>query len=212
MGPLPDPVDEGERIAAAAAERSLPLRLLGGVAVALRCPSSRLPPLRREYADIDFATVGAAKEETVALMGRLGYEPDREFNMIHGNRRLYFRDPTTRRHIDVFVDEANLCHRLVLRRRIEVAPLTLPLADLTVLKLQVVETNEKDYLDLCALLADHDLSADESGINVSYIAGLVASDWGLWRTSQMVAERTERFARERPGFAAGAPAGRASSG
>lgn len=202
MAPLADPVDEGRRIAEAAVEEDVSLRLLGGVAVALRCPSSRLPALRREYADIDLATSSAAREETVKLIEGLGYEPDREFNAIHGHRRLYFQDPSNDRHLDVFVDEADLCHRIALRGRIQVAPLTLSLADLTVLKLQVVETNEKDYLDLCAIFSDHDLSADESGVNVSYISNLAASDWGLWRTMQMVSERTERYAEERPGFAA----------
>jgi hypothetical protein len=71
-----------------------------------------------------------------------------------------------------------------------------------VLKLQVVETNEKDYLDLCAIFADHDLTPDDTGVNSTYIADLTASDWGLWRTLGMVSEAGERFARELPGFAA----------
>lgn len=201
--PLADPVAEGTRIAEAAAERGLPLRLLGGVAVAVLCPSSRKPPLRREYGDIDLATTGSAKKDVAKLIESLGYAGDREFNMLHGHRRLFFWDGVNERQVDVFVDEANLCHRVDLKRRIEVRPLTLSLADLTVLKLQIVETNEKDYLDLCALFADHELSDDESGINVTYIASLAASDWGLWRTLGMVAERSEGFARELPAFDAG---------
>jgi len=201
--PLADPVAEGTRIAETAAERGLPLRLLGGVAVAVLCPSSRRPPLQREYGDIDLATTGSAKKEVAKLMESLGYASDREFNMLHGHRRLFFWDEVNKRQVDVFVDEANLCHRVGLKRRIELRPLTLSLADLTVLKLQIVETNEKDYLDLCALFADHELSDDESGVNASYIADLAASDWGLWRTLEMVAERSERFARELPGFDAG---------
>jgi hypothetical protein len=81
--------------------------------------------------------------------------------------------------------------------------LTLTLADLTVLKLQVVETNEKDYLDLCAIFADHDLTFDDSGVNASYIADLTAADWGLWRTLGMVIERTGQFALGLTGFEAG---------
>jgi hypothetical protein len=201
--PLADPVAEGRRIAEAAAERALPLRAVGGVAVAMLCPSSRQPPLTREYADIDLACVGAAKGEVTELISSLGYAPDKEFNMLHGNRRLYFWDGGNERQVDVFVDEANLCHRLDFRKRIEAVPLTLPLADLTVMKLQIVETNEKDYLDICAIFADHDLSEDDSGINFVYIAALAASDWGLWRTLGMVAERGERFSLELPGFAVG---------
>ena len=202
MGPLADPLGEGRRVAAAAAEEAIPLRLLGGVAIALRCPSSRAAPLKRGHADIDCAIRGDSRDKTVEFLTALGYEPDREFNTLHGQRRLYFWDRSNDRHLDVFVEEANLCHRILLRERIGVDAMTLSLADLTVLKLQVVETNEKDYIDICALFADHELSEDESGINVSYITNLAATDWGLWRTMGLVAGRSERFARDLAGFAA----------
>jgi hypothetical protein len=202
LEPLADPVAEGIRIVDGAAESGVPLRLLGGVAVAVRCPSSRQPPLQRGYADVDLATKGAAREEVTDLLGALGYVPDREFNTLHGHRRLFFWDEGNQRQVDVFVDEANLCHRIDLRKRLELVPQTLSLADLTVLKLQVVETNEKDYLDLCAIFADHDLSTDEDEVNSIHIATLAASDWGLWRTMGMVAERTAQFARDLPGFTA----------
>jgi hypothetical protein len=200
--PLADPVAEASRIVTSAAAQEVPLRVLGGVAVALCCPSSRAAPLRREYADIDLATRRGAKDAVVDLMRSLGYEPDREFNALHGHRRLYFWDAANERQADVFVDEAHLCHHLDFRRRLELVPVTLPLADLTVLKLQVIETNRKDYLDICALFADHELSKDENGIDASYIAGLTGSDWGLWRTLGMVIGRSEQFARDLPGFAA----------
>jgi hypothetical protein len=200
--PLSDPIAEGTRIAEAAAQGGLPIRLLGGVAVAILCPSSRRPPLEREYADIDLATRGSARADAIGLMEGLGYAPDREFNTLHGHRRLYFWDERNRRQVDFFVDEAHLCHRIDFRQRLESAPLTLSLADLTVLKLQVVETNEKDYLDLCAIFADHDLTEDNSGIDITYVTGLAAGDWGLWRTMGMVAERSERFALELPEFEA----------
>jgi hypothetical protein len=202
MEPLADPVAEGRWIAEAAAERGVLLRVLGGVAIALTCPSARRLPLAREYADIDLTSVGGAKEDVVHLLESLGYTGDKEFNILHGHRRLYFWDSHNQRQVDVFIDEANLCHRIDLKRRIDKVPLTLSLADLMVLKLQVVETNDKDYLDVCAIFADHPLTADDSGVNSAYIAKLAASDWGLWRTLGMVAERAERFALELPGFEA----------
>src|SRR5690242_1675423 len=107
------------RVAEAAAERGVPLRLAGGVAVAVLCPSSRRPPLRRSYGDIDLATRGSAKREVSALMQSLGYAPDREFNTLHGHRRLYFFDESNQRQVDVFVDEADLCHRIDFRRRLD---------------------------------------------------------------------------------------------
>jgi hypothetical protein len=200
---LADPVAEGIRIVDTAAEARVPLRLLGGVAVAVLCPSSRRPPLRRDYADVDLATKGSARKETIALLESLGYEANREFNTLHGHRRLLFWDEANGRQVDVFVDEANLCHRIDFRQRLDISARTLSLADLTVLKLQVVETNDKDYLDLCAIFADHDLGDEESEVDSAYIAALAAADWGLWRTMGMVAERTAQFALALPGFDAG---------
>jgi hypothetical protein len=199
---LGDPVAEGRRIAAAAATPGLPLRVMGGVAVAMLCPSSAEPPLARQYADIDLATTNEAKDEVVILLESLGYVGDRELNMLHGHRRLFFWDESNARQLDVFVDEARLCHRIGFKRRIKEAPFTLPLADLAVLKLQVMETNEKDYLDICAIFADHNLTSDEDGINSAYIASLCAADWGLWRTLGLVAERSERFALDLSDFRA----------
>jgi hypothetical protein len=198
--PLSDPVAEATRIGDAAAERGLLLRVLGGAAVAILCPRARSAPLGREYADIDLATTGPNRKGVVELMEALGYAGDREFNMLHGHRRLFFWDEGNSRQVDVFVDEANLCHRIDLSRRLGLVPLTVSLADLAVLKLQVVETNEKDYLDICAIFADHRLTSDESGVNSAYIAQLAAGDWGLWRTLEMVAERSRRFALDLPGF------------
>lgn len=180
------------------------MRLAGGVAVAVRCPSAAFAPLQRRYADVDLVTIGSARDAVTELLTTLGYAGDREFNTLHGHRRLYFWDAGNERQADVFVDEAKLCHTIDFRTRIELVPTTLPLADLLLMKLQVVETNEKDFLDVCAILADHELSSDESGVNSSYIAALAAADWGLWRTLGMVAERGEKFAAELPGFAAGA--------
>lgn len=202
-GQLADPVAEGGRIGGTAQERGAALRLAGGVAVALRCPSAKEPPLRRSYADIDLVTVGGSREATAALLEELGYVADREFNALHGSRRLLFWDPLHERQLDVIVDEARFCHRIDLRPRLERSALTLPLADLLLMKLQVVETNRKDLIDVCAILADHDLSGDESGVNSAYLASLAASDWGLWRTLGMVAERGEEFAAGLPGFERG---------
>jgi len=171
--------------------------------VAVRCPSAARSPLRREYADVDLVTLGRARDGVIELMAELGYAGDREFNTLHGHRRLYFWDGGNERQVDVFVDEAKLCHRIDFRTRVELETTTLPLADLLLMKLQVVETNEKDLLDVCALLADHDLGTDEEAVDSTYISGLASSDWGLWRTLGMVAERGEEFALRLADFGAG---------
>jgi hypothetical protein len=202
VGPLADPVEEASRIASAAEQEGLALRVGGGVAVAMRCPSAHAPPLQRVYADIDLFGTRRESKRIDALMLELEYEPDREFNVLHGDRRLYYWDARNGRQVDVFLDVFEMCHRIDLSARVVVAGATLPAADLLLCKLQVVETNEKDLQDILALLLDHAFTDDESGINLAYLAALTAADWGLWKTTTMVAERADHHARQIDGLRA----------
>jgi hypothetical protein len=174
--------------------------LAGGVAVALLCPSARVPPLARRYADVDFAGRGADRDAITRLFRELGYRPDEQFNALHGRRRLFFWDDHNQRQVDIFLDRVEMCHALDVRNRVTIAGETLPLADLLVMKLQVVETNEKDFLDILALLTDQQFTDDDSGINLPYLVQLTSGDWGLWKTLTMVAEESDRFARRLEGF------------
>ncbi len=198
--PRKDPVSEGERIAKAASDRTITLRIAGGVGVALRCPSARIAPLARQYADVDL--VGLSKDRVVIeqLFVDLGYQPDTSFNALHGARRLFFWDNTNERQLDVFLDSVEMCHKLALADRLTVDDVTLPIADLLLMKLQIIETNEKDMLDIIALFVDQELAEDDSGINMRHIEQLTGSDWGLWRTITMVAEKTDHFSKSVDGL------------
>jgi 8-oxo-dGTP pyrophosphatase MutT (NUDIX family) len=198
--PIADPIAEAERLAAGGAEQEVPMRMIGGVAVAIRCESARKPPLDREYHDIDVLAPARKGRAIRELMEELGYEQDQAFNALHGGHRLYFWDPLNERQVDVFLDRMEMCHAFDFSKRIDVDPPTLSLADLLLLKLQIVEANHKDYLDMLALLTDHDLTDDDTGINVRYISSLAADDWGLWRTTTNSAERVDHIARELDGF------------
>ncbi len=164
--------------------------------MALICPSARSEPLARSYQDIDFVARGNQSRDLSQAMVELGYIPEEEFNLLHGKRRLFFLDRANQRQADVFIDRIEMCHSLDLRGRIEILEHILTPADLLLSKLQVVKTNEKDYKDAIAVLADHELTADDSGININRINDLCADDWGWWRTVTMVAERTHKVARE----------------
>jgi hypothetical protein len=198
--PAEQPVEEGERVAAAAVDAGLRLKVTGGVAVALRCPSARAAPLARPYADVDMVGRSGDGARIAELLTGLGYEPDEAFNALHGATRLFFWDHHNERQLDVFLDRVEMCHRIDLRARLDGDELTIPLADVLLMKLQIVETNHKDYLDVIALLTDHDFTSDDHGLNLPYLADLTGADWGLWRTLTMVAERTAETARSLPGF------------
>ena len=193
---LPDLRDEGRRVITLAVSQGVPVRLMGGVAVSLRCPSAARPPLVREYKDVDLAGLGSARREITRLLLELGYQADEEFNALHGRTRLLFHDPRGRQ-LDVILDRFEMSHMLDLRQRLLLDEQTLTPADLLLTKLQVVELNERDLKDAAALLHDHD-SGDER------VAELLASDWGWWRTVTANLDQLTQWVTTLPGFEHGA--------
>jgi hypothetical protein len=184
--PLEDVLAEADRILETAA--GVPLRVLGGVAVALSAGGEALLP--REYNDIDFIAAAGRGPESVRAFDELGYVGDQRFNGLHGHRRLLFYDTGNERRVDVFVGKFEMCHAIPLARRLTLSARTIPLADPLLTKLQVFALNEKDQRDIVNLVHAHPLSdSDADGINAAYVAQLLATDWGLWRTSTLNVER-----------------------
>jgi hypothetical protein len=189
--PFADIVAEAVRLLDAAASDDVPIRLIGGLAVYFQTEEIP-PPLRRSYDDIDVATTKGASRHAGELLWRLGYEPSREFNALNGSRRLLFFDPHNERKLDVFVETFELCHTIPITGRLALDEHTIPLAELLLTKLQVVELTDKDMLDIVTLLQQHDVGPrDDDVINSDFIAGLTADDWGLWRTIKLNVERID---------------------
>ena len=182
--------------------RGVMARAVGGLAVHLRCPSANQPPLARAYKDLDLAIRRSAGRPLGDALEDLGYEPDKEFNALHGRERMMFWDVENERQLDVFVDRMVLCHTLEFADRLTLEPRTLPLADLLLAKLQVVEVNERDLKDAAALLADHELGPD--GIAEGRVVELLANDWGWWRTTTATLERLADYATRLDAFAGAA--------
>jgi hypothetical protein len=185
--PLADPVEEGRRVVTLANSREIRIKLFGGVAVALRCPVARQPALRRTYKDVDIATTRESKRSVEQFLSAIGYVADGEFNALHGRTRLLFADPLNNRPLDVILDQFTMCHSLDLRPRLALDELTLPTADLLLMKLQVFETNERDLLDAIALLIDGD-------VDLERVTEVLAGDWGWWRTATQVLEKVRTYA------------------
>ncbi len=179
---LPDIVEEGERLLALARERDATFALLGGVAVRLH--ASEIPPaLDREYKDLDFAVPKGASGAAGKLLAEAGYEPQVVFNAMNGKERLLYHDTQHGRQVDVFVGSFRMCHEIPLSQRLRPHQSTVPLAELLLTKLQIIELNEKDIRDTVLLLHGHEVSDhDDDAVNGARIAELCADDWGLWRT------------------------------
>ncbi len=175
-------VAAGQRLVAAGAERDVAVRLLGGAAVVLHCQRTLGGSPHREIGDLDVVVGGTEGREVTAVFEAEGYEPDRRFNAMQGDRRMIFNGPVGK--VDVFVDRFELCHRLELADRLSLEPETITAADLLLTKLQIVQLTEKDVVDIALLLTEHTFGRGPGDhIDVAYMSELVGDDWGLWRTS-----------------------------
>ena len=179
--------DEAKRILDEAKGRGIILRLFGGVAVKYHCPSATHRSLQRSYPDLDFFGRGKQGREIRKLFLDLGYEPNQRFNALHGATRLIFEDAKNQRVVDIFLDVFRMCHTLHLGDRLSLDDYTIPISDLLLTKLQVVEINEKDIRDLIVILKDHDVveqiaSGDKEVVDAGYVSRLCADDWGLCKT------------------------------
>jgi hypothetical protein len=186
---LEDIVSEGERLLGLAATEGVPLRLLGGVAVRLKAPD--VPPaLAREYKDIDFAVTKKGGGAADKLLRNAGYEPHVAFNAMHARERGLYYDESNGRQVDLFIEAFRMCHEIPLGKRLEVETGTVPLAELMLTKLQIIEVNEKDIRDTVLLFHGHPVEdSDDGAVNGAHIAKLCADDWGLWRTITANLER-----------------------
>jgi len=186
---------ESQRIIDAAETAGARLRLTGSVAVHLRCP--RHGPFARrdrQLGDIDMAAYKRDAGVIRRLFAELGYAEDKEVFIVSEGARAIFEQPGTRLHIDVFFDRLDFCHTIALAGRLETDPRTLPLAELLLSKLQIVQINEKDLLDAIVLLLEHPLSESDDAINLPRIVELLSGDWGLWRTAGINLGKTRQTA------------------
>jgi hypothetical protein len=188
-GPLEDTIAEAERVADAAGSQKVAVKLLGGAGIRLHSPSAKHPPLKRKYGDLDYVISNKDRKAALAFFPSLGYEANDRFNLMQGDRRLYFFDGNNGKQVDVFIDVIRMSHVIDLRGRLgHAGPCASP-SDLLLSKLQIFEVNRKDLVDLTALLLDHDIATGDEAIDADYVARLASEDWGLYRTLQLNTEK-----------------------
>ena len=191
-----DPIKEAGRLLEEARRRGLTIRLIGGLAIWHHCETARKEPFKRDYRDIDFAGLKSQFADIDQFMKDMGYVPNERYNIVRINRAMYF-DPEKNREIDYILDFFEMCHRWDLRQRLKAFYPTIPLEDLLLSKLQIVEASERDIKDTIALLNDHPLGVgDAERINPDYIADLCGKDWGLSKTVTMSIHRTKNYLAE----------------
>ena len=189
--------DQGERdkfenelkhILKAAKDAGIILRVIGSLGFQMHCPKFGYlqAAMGRAYTDIDFAAYGKQTKAIQELMAKLGYVDNQEVFIVSGGERSIFDRAEIGLHIDVFYEKLDFCHIIRWADRLEVDSPSIPLAEMLLEKMQIVQINEKDVIDTIMLLLEHPLGdIDKETINIKRIAELCAADWGLWRTLTM---------------------------
>ena len=186
-------IDESLRILKAASEAKVFLKMLGGLAIKVHSLneaefSSRLgrsAEKGQEYSDIDFATYYKSREGVKRIMESLGYSKrPSTMSTSASQRQIYFHSKGWF-YVDVFWDKLKAAnHPINFRGRLEIDPISIPLADLLLEKLQIVSFSNKDMIDTLLLLKAHDIAAKEGleTISTDRAAHVLSRDWGFWYT------------------------------
>ncbi|MBI4672278.1 MAG: hypothetical protein HY741_11520 [Chloroflexi bacterium] len=172
-------VQWGTEIVNAAAAQGITLRLSGGVAIYARCPSIEThKTLQRHNADLDFVAAANGWSRLTEFFTTRGWtkksDAPTEIKFVKNGVTVEIQSPTQRE--DFAFDFST---------RLDVTPLTLPLADLLLIKLARVNFKEKDMQDAAALLVDHRVTdgGDEAeDINREYLYHIINKDYHLWKT------------------------------
>jgi hypothetical protein len=175
-------LDAAIQIINLAETKGVRLRLLGGLAFKFLCPSANSPSYRRDNKDIDLMGRREDTKGIMKTMETLGYKPREVFNKLNMGQRLIYYDMANKRRVDIFLDEFVMCHRFNFKESILSDTHTLPITQLVMTKLQVVEKTDKEFLDLLASFRDFPVMPAQNAIDGDMMAELCSKDWGMYTT------------------------------
>jgi hypothetical protein len=204
-------VRESENIVHEAKSEALTLRILGGLAIAMHCRNQAdfAKKLARtgtgvvagqEYSDIDFVAYRKHRDKLKELFNKIGYVKRRATLSSAASERQIYYHPKGWFYVDVFFDQLLVAnHPIDFRRRLELDYPTVTVTEMLLEKVQMWEAfGVKDLKDCLLLLLSHDVKegTDEEAINASYMAKLLAQDWGFWYTVTTNLQNIKRFVTE----------------
>jgi hypothetical protein len=194
-----NPLDEVRKIVKRSNEANIVVRAVGGAAIRAHAHGFEInPAVKRDLADLDMIAYSKQERQALHVFEECGYIRDRS--------RAYMRTLIGRsilenvdNHIvvDLFYNKLNYNHTLDLRDRLEIDILTIPLAELLLQKLQIVQINEKDVKDVILILREHALDrSDQETINVGRICDVLSHDWGFFHTVTTNLAKTNDYAKD----------------
>lgn len=189
--------NELKAILKASDDANILIRVIGSLAFQMHCPQFGYlqAAMGRAYTDIDFGAYNRQNKQITEMMTRMGYVENREVFIASEGERAIFDKNGTGLHVDIFYEKLDFCHAIYWKDRLEVDSPTIPLTELLLEKMQIVQINEKDIIDTIMLLLEHPLGdIDKETINIKFAAQLCANEWGLWRTTTMNLEKVKQLA------------------
>jgi len=150
------------------------MRVIGSLAFQMHCQQFGYlqQAMGRAYTDIDFAAYNNQVNQIQKLLQSMGYVENREVFISTEGERAIFDKPGSGLHIDIFYEKLDFCHTIYWKDRLEVDSPTIPLAELLLEKMQIVQINEKDVIDTIMLLLEHPLGdEDRETINIKRTSG-----------------------------------------
>lgn len=180
-------VSEALRIVENAERQGIKIRIMG--AVAIRLHASRMleqsQTLKRDITDIDFVGYSKQKDEIENLVTQSGYDEVKAM-ITPGlllNRLIFVSKKDPGKHIDIFLDQLQMCHTIDFRDRLDLDYPTIALAYLVLQKMQIVKINEKDIKDTLAILLEHEVGRDgKETVDADLISKILSDDWGFYYT------------------------------
>ena len=194
MDTISDLYLEMNRLIEAGRRQDLQLRAFGGLAIFAHSQAN-MRFFRRDSPDVDFVVPREQRHKLESFFETMGYSPDKQFNLLNGMRRQIYHQENSDRRIDILVGDFEMCHKLPLEdQRLDLDPVTIPLAELLLSKAQIVQLNRKDAMDILSLLLNNELGRDTEGkIGLDRVAQLCSQDWGLYKTVTINLERVEEL-------------------
>src|SRR3972149_8587087 len=204
-------IRESERIVDEAKNKGLTMRILGGLAIAMHCQneSTFAKNLNRtgagvvagqEYSDIDFVAYRKHRDKVKELFNNIGYVKRRATLSSAASERQIYYHPKGWFYVDVFFDQLLVAnHPIDFQGRLELEYPTITVTDMLLEKVQMWEAfGVKDLKDCLLLLKAHDIKEqnEKESINASYIAKVLAQDWGFWYTVTTNLQNIKRFMSE----------------
>lgn len=181
-------VGEALKLVENAEKNGVKIRIMGAVAIRLHATRGleQSQTLKRNITDIDFVGYSKQQDKISEIITKAGYDelkPALTPGLLM-NRMIFMGTKDPGKHIDIFLDQLQMCHTIDYKGRLDLDYPTVSLAHLVLQKMQIVRLNEKDIKDTLVLLLEHEVgkSQDKEIVNAELIAKTLSIDWGFYYT------------------------------